>query len=67
VVNQKLIFAGGGCVGIWRPDLCLRVRSHPRAPIVLPCRRIVGASDSLVGGGGLERKEHLLRLEGEIL
>jgi methylated-DNA-[protein]-cysteine S-methyltransferase len=37
-------------------------------PIVLPCHRIVGASGSLVGyGGGLERKEHLLRLEGAIL
>ena len=37
-------------------------------PIVLPCHRIVGASGSLVGyGGGLERKERLLRLEGAIL
>jgi methylated-DNA-[protein]-cysteine S-methyltransferase len=37
-------------------------------PIVLPCHRIVGASGSLVGyGGGLERKEQLLRLEGAIL
>jgi methylated-DNA-[protein]-cysteine S-methyltransferase len=33
-------------------------------PIVLPCHRVVGASGSLVGyGGGLERKETLLRLE----
>jgi methylated-DNA-[protein]-cysteine S-methyltransferase len=33
-------------------------------PIVLPCHRVVGASGSLVGyGGGLERKEALLRLE----
>ena len=37
-------------------------------PIVLPCHRIVGSSGSLVGyGGGLERKEQLLRLEGAIL
>lgn len=37
-------------------------------PIVLPCHRIVGASGSLVGyGGGLERKEKLLRLEGAML
>ena len=36
-------------------------------PIVLPCHRVVGASGSLVGyGGGLERKEQLLRLEGVI-
>lgn len=34
-------------------------------PIVLPCHRVVGASGKLVGyGGGLERKEALLRLEG---
>jgi methylated-DNA-[protein]-cysteine S-methyltransferase len=34
-------------------------------PIVLPCHRVVGASGALVGyGGGLERKERLLRLEG---
>ena len=37
-------------------------------PIVLPCHRVVGASGSLVGyGGGLDRKEMLLRLEGAIL
>ena len=34
-------------------------------PIVLPCHRVVGANGKLVGyGGGLERKEQLLRLEG---
>ena len=39
-----------------------------RIPIVLPCHRIVGSSGQLVGyGGGLERKEKLLRLEGAIL
>jgi methylated-DNA-[protein]-cysteine S-methyltransferase len=33
-------------------------------PIVLPCHRVVGASGSLVGyGGGLARKQALLRLE----
>jgi methylated-DNA-[protein]-cysteine S-methyltransferase len=37
-------------------------------PIVLPCHRVVGANGSLVGyGGGLERKELLLRLEGALL
>jgi methylated-DNA-[protein]-cysteine S-methyltransferase len=54
---------------------------HPRAaravgtvmnrnpvPIVLPCHRVVGASGSLVGyGGGLDRKEQLLRLEGALM
>jgi len=54
---------------------------HPRAaravgtvmhrnpvPIVLPCHRVVGANGSLTGyGGGLDRKELLLRLEGAIL
>ena len=34
-------------------------------PIVLPCHRVVGANGKIVGyGGGLERKELLLRLEG---
>lgn len=34
-------------------------------PIVLPCHRVVGSTGSLVGyGGGIERKERLLRLEG---
>ena len=33
-------------------------------PIVLPCHRIVGANGALTGyAGGLERKQHLLRLE----
>jgi methylated-DNA-[protein]-cysteine S-methyltransferase len=37
-------------------------------PIVLPCHRVVGANGSLVGyGGGLDRKEWLLRLEGALL
>jgi methylated-DNA-[protein]-cysteine S-methyltransferase len=36
-------------------------------PIVLPCHRVVGASGSLVGyGGGLPRKEALLRLESAL-
>ena len=37
-------------------------------PIVLPCHRVVGANGSLVGyGGGLDRKEQLLQLEGASL
>jgi methylated-DNA-[protein]-cysteine S-methyltransferase len=37
-------------------------------PIVLPCHRVIGANGSLTGyGGGLHRKEQLLRLEGAIL
>ena len=44
------------------------VMNRNRIPIVLPCHRIVGSSGQLVGyGGGLERKETLLRLEGAIL
>jgi methylated-DNA-[protein]-cysteine S-methyltransferase len=36
-------------------------------PIVLPCHRVVGANGALVGyGGGLERKEKLLKLEGAL-
>jgi methylated-DNA-[protein]-cysteine S-methyltransferase len=34
-------------------------------PIVVPCHRVVGSTGKLVGyGGGLERKERLLALEG---
>jgi methylated-DNA-[protein]-cysteine S-methyltransferase len=61
-------------------ELARRVE-HPRAaravgtvmnrnpiPIVLPCHRVVGANGSLTGyGGGLDRKETLLRLEGALL
>jgi methylated-DNA-[protein]-cysteine S-methyltransferase len=37
-------------------------------PIVLPCHRVIGANGSLVGyGGGIGRKERLLRLEGALL
>ena len=37
-------------------------------PIVVPCHRVVGSTGSLVGyGGGLERKERLLTLEGALL
>ena len=44
------------------------VMNRNPVPIVLPCHRVVGASGSLVGyGGGLERKEALLRLEGVTL
>ena len=36
-------------------------------PIVLPCHRVVGSTGALVGyGGGLERKRHLLALEGAL-
>jgi methylated-DNA-[protein]-cysteine S-methyltransferase len=41
------------------------VMNRNPVPIVLPCHRVVGSTGSLVGyGGGLERKETLLRLEG---
>jgi methylated-DNA-[protein]-cysteine S-methyltransferase len=44
------------------------VMNRNRIPIVLPCHRIVGSSGELVGyGGGLDRKERLLRLEGAML
>jgi O-6-methylguanine DNA methyltransferase len=36
--------------------------------LIVPCHRVVGASGSLTGyGGGLERKEWLLRHEGALL
>lgn len=34
-------------------------------PVVVPCHRVIGSGGRLVGyGGGLDRKEALLRLEG---
>jgi len=36
--------------------------------LVVPCHRVIGSDGSLTGyGGGLDKKEHLLRLEGAIL
>ena len=43
------------------------VMNRNPVPIVLPCHRVVGANGSLVGyGGGLDRKEQLLKLEGAL-
>jgi methylated-DNA-[protein]-cysteine S-methyltransferase len=36
--------------------------------IIVPCHRVIGANGTLVGyGGGLDRKRHLLTLEGVLL
>lgn len=41
------------------------VMNRNPVPIVLPCHRVLGANGKLVGyGGGLDKKEALLRLEG---
>ncbi len=43
------------------------VMNRNPVPIVLPCHRVVGSTGSLVGyGGGLERKQLLLELEGAL-
>ena len=37
-------------------------------PVIVPCHRVIGASGSLTGyGGGIERKQWLLALEGRRL
>jgi len=53
---------------IGNPKACRAVgMANNRNPIavICPCHRVIGADGSLVGyGGGLERKEYLLKLEG---
>ena len=56
------------------PDKWCAVRCHSekhgRNPlsIFVPCHRVIGASGQLTGyGGGLDKKEALLRLEGVLL
>jgi methylated-DNA-[protein]-cysteine S-methyltransferase len=37
-------------------------------PVIVPCHRVIGGDGGLTGyGGGLDRKEWLLRLEGALL
>ena len=61
-------------------ELAVLAESGPRAmgqacgknpiPILIPCHRVIGASEQLVGysgEGGIETKVALLRLEGAIL
>lgn len=36
-------------------------------PLVIPCHRVIGSNGSLVGyGGGIDKKEYLLELEGTL-
>ena len=36
-------------------------------PIIIPCHRVIGSNGAMVGyGGGLDKKECLLQLEGAI-
>jgi methylated-DNA-[protein]-cysteine S-methyltransferase len=53
--NERAVRAAGNALG-----------SNP-IPIVVPCHRIVRTGGALGGyGGGVERKEYLLRLEGAL-
>ena len=62
---------GGLAARIGRPRAARAVGGalhHNPVPIVVPCHRVVGSTGSLTGyGGGLERKEQLLALEGALL
>lgn len=36
-------------------------------PLIIPCHRVIGSNGSLVGyGGGIDKKEYLLELEGTL-
>ncbi|MDE5775271.1 MAG: methylated-DNA--[protein]-cysteine S-methyltransferase [Treponemataceae bacterium] len=40
--------------------------NHNPIPIIIPCHRVIGSDGKLVGyGGGIERKEYLLKMEFE--
>ncbi len=53
ILKPKAVRAVGGTNG--RNPIC----------IILPCHRVIGSSGNLTGyGGGLDKKEFLLRLEG---
>jgi methylated-DNA-[protein]-cysteine S-methyltransferase len=62
---------GGLAARIGRPRAARAVGgalNRNPVPIVVPCHRVIGSTGSLVGyGGGLERKERLLTLEGALL
>lgn len=53
---------------IGRPSACRAVgaaNGRNPLPVIVPCHRVVGAAGGLTGyGGGLERKQLLLALEG---
>ena len=53
---------------IGRPSACRAVgaaNGRNPLPVIVPCHRVVGAAGGLTGyGGGLERKQVLLALEG---
>jgi methylated-DNA-[protein]-cysteine S-methyltransferase len=62
---------GAIAAALGRPDAARAVGAAVGAnpvSLIVPCHRVVGASGSLTGyGGGLERKEWLLRHEGALL
>lgn len=45
-----------------------RANGQNPIPIIIPCHRVIGANNNLVGySGGIERKEFLLKHEGALL
>jgi methylated-DNA-[protein]-cysteine S-methyltransferase len=41
--------------------------NHNPVPVIVPCHRVVGAGNKMVGfGGGLDRKRRLLELEARV-
>jgi methylated-DNA-[protein]-cysteine S-methyltransferase len=58
-------------LSLWRTGQAVEtsaMEGSGKATGPLPCHRVIGSTGSLVGcGGGLARKEQLLKLEGAAL
>ncbi len=65
-ITYKVLAARVGVPGAYQT--VGRANGANPLPIVIPCHRVIGINDNLVGyGAGIKTKEFLLRLEGALL